>query len=95
MGIFPFLPYFPSFLFFHHHHITTSTFTKNPSLPKKNDGFVSNNTNNVCIDDALASFYRMARMNPRPSVVDFGKFLGSFAKKKQYSTVVSLCNQMD
>uniref|UniRef100_A0A6N2MS04 Uncharacterized protein n=1 Tax=Salix viminalis TaxID=40686 RepID=A0A6N2MS04_SALVM len=53
------------------------------------------NSNNISIDDALASFYRMVRMNPRPSVVEFGKFLGSFAKKKQYSTVVSLCNQMD
>ena len=34
-------------------------------------------------------------MNPRPSFVECGKFLGSIANKKQYSTVVSLCNQMD
>jgi pentatricopeptide repeat protein len=34
-------------------------------------------------------------MNPRPSFVECGKFLGSIAKKKQYSTVVSLCNQMN
>uniref|UniRef100_A0A6N2MD09 Pentacotripeptide-repeat region of PRORP domain-containing protein n=1 Tax=Salix viminalis TaxID=40686 RepID=A0A6N2MD09_SALVM len=95
MGIFPFLPHFPCFLFLKHHHFLTSTSTKKPSLPKKNDGLVSDNSNNISIDDALASFYRMVRMNPRPSVVEFGKFLGSIAKKKQYSTVVSLCNQMD
>ncbi|KAJ6775273.1 hypothetical protein OIU79_018449, partial [Salix purpurea] len=95
MGIFPFLPYFPSFLFFHHHHITTSTLTKNPSLDKKNGGFVSNSSSTVIIDDALATFYRMVRMNPRPSIVEFGKFLGSIAKMKQYSTVFYFCNQMD
>ncbi|KAJ6760057.1 hypothetical protein OIU79_025012 [Salix purpurea] len=83
MGIFPFLPHFPCFLFLKHHHFLTSTSTKKPSLPKKNDGLVSDNSNNISIDDALASFYRMVRMNPRPSVVEFGKFLGSFAKKKQ------------
>jgi hypothetical protein len=88
MGISPFLPDFPCFLFFNHHHFLTSTSTKKPSLPKNNYGFVSNNSNNVCIDDALASFYRMVRINPRPSVVEFGKFLGSFAKKK---TVLYCC----
>ncbi|KAJ6928974.1 hypothetical protein NC652_012980 [Populus alba x Populus x berolinensis] len=86
---------FPSFLFFNHHHISTSACTKKPSLPHKNGGFVSNNSTNISIDDALASFYRMVRVNPRPSVAEFGKFIGSFAKKKQYSTVVSLCNHMD
>ncbi|KAJ6759833.1 PREPHENATE DEHYDRATASE P PROTEIN [Salix purpurea] len=95
MGIFPFLPHFPCFLFLKHHHFLTSTSTKKPSLPKNNGGFVSNNSTDINIDDAIASFYRMVRMNPRPSVVEFGKFFGSFAKKKQYSTVVSLCNQMD
>jgi hypothetical protein len=96
MGISPFLPDFPCFLFFNHHHFLTSTSTKKPSLPKNNDGFVSNNSTNISIDDALASFYRMVRINPRPSVVEFGKFVGSYAKKKkQYSIVVSLCNQMD
>jgi hypothetical protein len=88
MGISPFLPDFPCFLFFNHHHFLTSTSTKKPSLPKNNNGFVSNNSNNVCVDDALASFYRMVRINPRPSVVEFGKFLGSFAKKK---TVLHCC----
>jgi hypothetical protein len=57
MGIFP--------IFFNHHHITTSTCTNKPFLPQKNGGFVSNTTNNISIDDALASFYSMVRMNPR------------------------------
>jgi len=47
----------------------------------KNGGFVCDNSNNVSIDDALASFYRMIHMNPRPSFVECGKFLGSIAKK--------------
>ena len=93
MGFYLFLPDFPSFLFFNHHHITTSTCTKKPSLPQNNGGFLSNNS--IRIDDALASFYRMLHMNPRPCIVEFGRFLGSIAKKKQYFTVVSLCNQMD
>jgi len=89
MGISPFLPDFPCFLFFNHHHFLTSTSTKKPSLPKNNDGFVSNNSTNISIDDALASFYRMVRINPRPSVVEFGKFVGSYAKKKK--TVLYCC----
>uniref|UniRef100_A0A6N2KU19 Uncharacterized protein n=1 Tax=Salix viminalis TaxID=40686 RepID=A0A6N2KU19_SALVM len=53
-GIFP-----SSFLFFNHHHISTSACTEKPSLPKNNGGFVSNNSTDINIDDAIASFYRM------------------------------------
>jgi len=79
MGIFPFLPHLPSFLFFNHHHfyLYKETFF----ATQKNGGFVCDNSNNVSIDDALASFYRMIHMNPRPSFVECGKFLGSIAKK--------------
>uniref|UniRef100_A0A6N2MT87 Pentatricopeptide repeat-containing protein n=1 Tax=Salix viminalis TaxID=40686 RepID=A0A6N2MT87_SALVM len=91
MGIFPFLPHFPCFLFLKHHHFLTSTSTKKPSLPKKNDGLVSDNSNNISIDDALASFYRMVRMNPRPSVVEFGKFLRVLLPKRNSIPLLSLC----
>ncbi|GAV90104.1 PPR_1 domain-containing protein/PPR_2 domain-containing protein [Cephalotus follicularis] len=68
---------------------TFSTATGNSSDRIRNTHLDKN------IDEAIASFNRMLRMHPRPSVVQFGLGLSSIVKFKQYATVVGLCKLME
>jgi pentatricopeptide repeat domain-containing protein 1 len=52
-------------------------------------------SNNNDIDNAVSSFHSMLRMNPTPSIVQFGKILTSIVKMKHYPIAISLSHQLE